>query len=115
MKRRLSVAISQNGDAKLCLIRTLLPSNVRLFLPHSMEEAEFLCDRLGIMANGSLQCIGNSKEKYVLPKHKVRIANVYRAVEVAKSKFTVSAWGLTDTTVEDVFIKVAKGTQSFDS
>ncbi|KAH7527957.1 hypothetical protein FEM48_Zijuj05G0021100 [Ziziphus jujuba var. spinosa] len=53
--------------------------------------------------------------KYVLPKHKVRIANVYRAVEVAKSKFTVSAWGLTDTTVEDVFIKVAKGTQSFDS
>ncbi|KAH7527959.1 hypothetical protein FEM48_Zijuj05G0021300 [Ziziphus jujuba var. spinosa] len=62
MKRRLSVAISQNGDAKLCLIRTLLPSSVRVFLPHSMEEAEFLCDRLGIMANGSLQCIGNSKE-----------------------------------------------------
>jgi ABC-type multidrug transport system ATPase subunit len=27
-----------------------------------MEEAEALCDRIGIMVNGSLQCIGNSKE-----------------------------------------------------
>jgi ABC-type multidrug transport system ATPase subunit len=29
---------------------------------HSMEEAEVLCDRIGIIANGTLQCIGNSKE-----------------------------------------------------
>ncbi|KAK2421576.1 ABC transporter A family member [Trifolium repens] len=27
-----------------------------------MEEAEALCDRLGIFVNGSLQCIGNPKE-----------------------------------------------------
>ncbi|KAH7528009.1 hypothetical protein FEM48_Zijuj05G0026400 [Ziziphus jujuba var. spinosa] len=102
---------------------------------------KFFCDRLGIMANGSLQCIGNSKElkaryggtyaftmttsleheedvenlvrslsinakkiyhlsgtqKYELPKDEVRIVDVYRAVEYAKYKFTVSAWGLTDT------------------
>ncbi|KAH7527950.1 hypothetical protein FEM48_Zijuj05G0020400 [Ziziphus jujuba var. spinosa] len=125
---------------------------------YSMEEAEFLCDRLGIMANGSLQCIGNSKElkarhggtymftmttsseheedienlvrslsinsnkinhlpgtqKYELPKDEVRIADVYKAVEIAKSMFTVSAWGLTDNTVEDVLIKVGRGTQSFN-
>lgn len=29
---------------------------------HSMEEADALCDRLGIFVNGSLQCIGNPKE-----------------------------------------------------
>ncbi|KAF2315949.1 hypothetical protein GH714_040744 [Hevea brasiliensis] len=29
---------------------------------HSMEEAEALCDRLGVFVDGSLQCIGNPKE-----------------------------------------------------
>lgn len=29
---------------------------------HSMEEAEALCDRLGIFVNGTMQCLGNPKE-----------------------------------------------------
>jgi hypothetical protein len=29
---------------------------------HSMEEAETLCDRLGIFVDGRLVCIGNPKE-----------------------------------------------------
>jgi ABC-type multidrug transport system ATPase subunit len=29
---------------------------------HSMEEAEALCDRLGIFVDGRLQCVGNPKE-----------------------------------------------------
>jgi ABC-type uncharacterized transport system ATPase subunit len=29
---------------------------------HSMEEAEILCDRLGIFVDGQLVCIGNPKE-----------------------------------------------------
>lgn len=29
---------------------------------HSMEEAEVLCDRLGIFVGGRLVCIGNPKE-----------------------------------------------------
>lgn len=29
---------------------------------HSMEEAENLCDRLGIFVDGDLQCVGNPKE-----------------------------------------------------
>jgi ABC-type multidrug transport system ATPase subunit len=29
---------------------------------HSMEEAEILCDRLGIFVNGQLVCIGSPKE-----------------------------------------------------
>ncbi|KAJ9677375.1 hypothetical protein PVL29_022384 [Vitis rotundifolia] len=125
---------------------------------HSMEEAEVLCDRLGIFVDGSLQCIGNPKElkaryggsyvftmttssnheeeveslvrhlspntnkiyqisgtqKFELPKQEVRIADVFQAVENAKSRFTVHAWGLADTTLEDVFIKVARGAQAFD-
>ena len=35
---------------------------VYMLSAHSMEEAEFLCDRLGFFVDGSLQCIGNPKE-----------------------------------------------------
>ncbi|KAF5933672.1 hypothetical protein HYC85_029843 [Camellia sinensis] len=148
MKRRLSVAISLIGDPKL----------TQMISAHSMEEAEHLCDRLGIFVDGSLQCIGNPKElkaryggsyvftmtttsnheeevenlvqhlspnankiyhlsgtqKFELPKQEVRIADVFQAVENAKSRFTVHAWGLADTTLEDVFIKVARGAQAFN-
>jgi ABC-type multidrug transport system ATPase subunit len=34
-----------------------------------MEEAETLCDRLCIMVDGSLQCIGTPKE--VFPYHDI--------------------------------------------
>ncbi|CAI9112232.1 OLC1v1012649C1 [Oldenlandia corymbosa var. corymbosa] len=125
---------------------------------HSMEEAEHLCDRLGIFVDGSLQCIGNPKElkaryagsyvftmttsenheaevdsivrqltpnavktyqiagtqKFELPKNEVKIADVFQAVEEAKSRFAVHAWGLADTTLEDVFIKVAREAQAFN-
>jgi hypothetical protein len=30
-----------------------------------MEEAEVLCDRLGIFIDGSFQCLGNPKEVYL--------------------------------------------------
>ena len=40
----------------------LLKKLVSLSAAHSMEEAEVLCDRLGIFVDGSLQCIGNPKE-----------------------------------------------------
>ncbi|GJW40202.1 ABC transporter A family member 7-like protein [Tanacetum coccineum] len=134
-----------------------------------MEEAEHLCDRLGIFVDGSLQCIGNPKEyvllpllirgqlkgryggsyvftmttssnhetdvenlvkglspnankiyqisgtqKFEMPKQGFKIADVFRAVENAKSRFTVQAWGLADTTLEDVFIKVAREAQPID-
>lgn len=28
---------------------------------HSMEEAEALCDKMGIMANGKFKCFGNAQ------------------------------------------------------
>lgn len=36
---------------------------------HSMEEAEVLCDRLGIFVDGNLQCIGNPKEVRYIYTH----------------------------------------------
>ncbi|XP_010931477.1 ABC transporter A family member 7 isoform X1 [Elaeis guineensis] len=177
MKRRLSVAIALIGDPKVVymdepstgldpasrknlwnVVKHAKRNRAIILTTHSMEEAEYLCDRLGVFVDGSLQCIGNPKElkaryggsyvftmttssneeeeveslvrqlspsanriyhisgtqKFEVPKHEVRIADVFRAVEIAKKKFTIHAWGLADTTLEDVFIKVAKGAQSFN-
>uniref|UniRef100_A0A1D1XY01 ABC transporter A family member 7 n=1 Tax=Anthurium amnicola TaxID=1678845 RepID=A0A1D1XY01_9ARAE len=171
MKRRLSVAISLIGDPKVVymdepstgldpasrnnlwnVVKRAKQNRAIVLTTHSMEEAEVLCDRLGIFVDGSLQCIGNPNQlkgryggsyvftmttgmedeeeveklvrglstnahrvyhisgtqKFEIPKSDVRIADVFQAVEDAKSKFPVQAWGLADTTLEDVFIKVAR-------
>ncbi|KAG5537221.1 hypothetical protein RHGRI_024609 [Rhododendron griersonianum] len=114
MKRRLSVAISLIGDPKVVymdepstgldpasrnelwkVVMRAKRNRVIILTTHSMEEAEHLCERLGIFVDGRLQCIGNAKQ-------------------VAKSIFTVQAWGIADTTLEDVFIKVARGAEAFN-
>ena len=46
-------------------------------------------------------------QKFELPKQGVKIAEVFRAMEQAKRSLNIAAWGLVDTTLEDVFIKVA--------
>ncbi|XP_021892087.1 ABC transporter A family member 7-like, partial [Carica papaya] len=175
MKRRLSVAISLIGNPRVVymdepstgldpasrnklwdVVKRAKQDRAIILTTHSMEEAEVLCDRLGIFVDGSLQCIGNAKElkaryggtyvltmttsenhdeeveqlvqhlspnakkiyhisgtqKFELPKHEVQIADVFQAVENAKGRFTVFAWGLADTTLEDVFIKVAGEAQA---
>ncbi|KAM7269542.1 hypothetical protein ACFE04_025039 [Oxalis oulophora] len=178
MKRRLSVAISLIGDPKVVymdepstgldpssrnslwnVVKQAKRGRAIILTTHSMEEAEALCDRVGIFVDGNFECIGNSNElkaryggtyvltmttsanneediekmvktlspnskkiyqlagtqKFELPKDEVRIAEVFQAVEAAKRMFTVFAWGLADTTLEDVFIKVAQGAQAFDT
>nr|BAO45863.1 ATP-binding cassette transporter subfamily A member [Acacia mangium] len=178
MKRRLSVAISLIGDPKVVymdepstgldpasrnnlwnVVKRAKQNRAIILTTHSMEEAEVLCDRIGIFVDGSWQCIGNPKElksryggsfvftmttsvehenevenlvlklspnatkayhisgtqKFELPKREVRIADVFRAIGIAKRNFTVFAWGLTDTTMEDVFIKVSREAQAFNS
>ncbi|KNA24418.1 hypothetical protein SOVF_016000 [Spinacia oleracea] len=175
MKRRLSVAISLIGDPKVVfmdepstgldpasrnnlwnVVKHAKQDRAIVLTTHSMEEAESLCDRLGIFVDGSLQCIADAKElkaryggmmvftmtttvdnnaeveemvklispnankiyhlagtqKFELPKNEVRIADIFEAVEVAKRRFPVHAWGLADTTLEEVFIKVAKAASS---
>ncbi|KAG8475744.1 hypothetical protein CXB51_032542 [Gossypium anomalum] len=141
IKRRLSVAISLIGDPKVVFMdepstgldpasRNCLWSVVKqakrdraiILTTHSMEEAEVLCDRLGIFVDGALQCIGNAKElkgryggSYIFTittssNNEEEVEN--SRFENAKSRFTVFAWGLADTTLEDVFIKVARGAQA---
>ena len=80
MKRRLSVAISLIGDPLVVYLDEpstgLDPASRRnlwdvikqgkqgraiILTTHSMEEAEVLCDRLGIFVDGALQVIGNPK------------------------------------------------------
>lgn len=79
MKRRLSVAISSIGEPNIIfldepttgmdpvsrrhvweLIEELKHNRVIILTTHSMEEADVLADRIGIMAHGKLRCIGNS-------------------------------------------------------
>ncbi|KAL4456247.1 hypothetical protein ABPG74_014208 [Tetrahymena malaccensis] len=79
MKRRLSVAISLVGDPSIIFLDEpstgLDPKNRRklwdilsecrgkramVLTTHSMEEADVLCSRIGIITNGSLRCIGQS-------------------------------------------------------
>ncbi|XP_010457663.1 PREDICTED: ABC transporter A family member 10-like [Camelina sativa] len=178
MKRRLSVAISLIGNPKVVymdepstgldpasrknlwtVIQRAKQNTAIILTTHSMEEAEFLCDRLGIFVDGGLQCVGNPRDlkgrygglfvftittsveqeeevermvqrispnakrvyhlagtqKFEIPKQEVMIADVFLMVEKAKSEFTVFAWGLADTTLEDVFFKVATSAQGFNS
>ncbi|KAJ0106704.1 hypothetical protein Patl1_17825 [Pistacia atlantica] len=79
MKRRLSVAIALIGDPKLVIldepttgmdpitrrhvwdiIQDAKKGRAIILTTHSMEEADILSDRIGIMAKGRLRCIGTS-------------------------------------------------------
>ncbi|CAK9255712.1 unnamed protein product [Sphagnum jensenii] len=174
MKRRLSVAISLIGNPQVVymdepstgldpasrynlwnVVKQSKEGRAIILTTHSMEEAEALCDRLGIFVNGQLQCIGNAKEltarygglyvltvttpqseedevvklaqslsskakkvyglsgtqKFELPKDEVSIADVFIAVANAKNHLNIQAWGLADTTLEDVFVNIAKEAQ----
>ncbi|KAG7538813.1 ABC transporter-like [Arabidopsis suecica] len=79
MKRRLSVAVALIGDPKLVfldepttgmdpitrrhvwdIIQESKKGRAIILTTHSMEEADILSDRIGIMAKGRLRCIGTS-------------------------------------------------------
>ena len=75
-------------------------------------EVETTVRQLSPNANKIYQLSGT--QKFELPKQEVRIADVFQAVQHAKSRFTVFAWGLANTTLGDVFIKVARGAQAFN-
>lgn len=76
------------------------------------EDVEVLVRGLSPQAKRIYKISGT--QKFELPKHEVKIAEVFKAVENAKSRFMVQAWGLADTTLEDVFIKVAREAEAFN-
>ncbi|KAL5220705.1 hypothetical protein ABZP36_025418 [Zizania latifolia] len=81
MKRRLSVAIALIGNPKVVymdepstgldttsrsnlwkVIKRAKKNCTIILTTHSMEEAEELCDRVGIFVDGNFQCLGTTKE-----------------------------------------------------
>ena len=79
-KRKLSVAIALLADPKIVyldepstgmdpasrrfmwsIIAESMQSRAVVLTTHSMEEADALCTRIGIMVNGRLECLGSSQ------------------------------------------------------
>jgi len=171
MKRRLSVAISLIGNPKVIYLdepSTGLDPKSRqdlwgvineakqtasvLLTTHSMEEADAICDRLMIMADGEIQCIGVSADlkkrfgegyklsvqvargmsdqpahefikklipeaillnelagtrNYEVSKEHVTLEAVFKAMEENKDKLNITDWAITNTTLEEVFLKIS--------
>jgi len=80
--------------------------------PEQEMEVEHLVRQFSPSANKIYHLSGT--QKFELPKQEVKIAHVFDVVEKAKCRLTIHAWGLVDTTLEDVFIKVARGAQVFN-
>ncbi|XVF51956.1 hypothetical protein PTKIN_Ptkin04bG0225700 [Pterospermum kingtungense] len=100
MRRRLSVAGALLGDPKLVIldepttgmdpitrrhvwdiIESAKKGRAIILTTHSMEEADVLCDRIGIMAKGRLRCIGSS----------IRLKSRFGAGFIASISFTRSS------------------------
>ncbi|CAH1419862.1 unnamed protein product [Lactuca virosa] len=178
MKRRLSVAIALIGEPKLVIldepttgmdpitrrhvwdiIENAKKGRAVILTTHSMEEADILSDRIGIMTKGKLRCIGNSirlksrfgtgyianvsflatnanvtlthhedvklffkdrldvvpKEEnksfltFVIPHHKEGLlTNFFEELENREEEFGISDIQLSLTTLEEVFLNIAK-------
>jgi len=174
MKRRLSVAISAIGAPQVIYldepttgldpqsrreiwgaIQRLKKGRVIILTSHSMEEADALGDRIGVMAHGRLKCIGTSlhlKNKFglgyrlnltTIPGGESYIRDIVskmipNAVLIAETgvnfvfgvqtkdigylvpffkyiednikteNFFIKDWGMSQTTLEEVFLKVTR-------
>ncbi|XP_052766846.1 uncharacterized protein LOC128207750 isoform X2 [Mya arenaria] len=81
MKRKLSLAIALLGNPPVilldepttgmdpkakrlvwdCLLQAKHQGHAIILTSHSLEECDILCDRIGIMVNGELKCLGSSQ------------------------------------------------------
>ncbi|KAJ3395761.1 hypothetical protein HDU80_010204 [Chytriomyces hyalinus] len=173
-KRRLSIAIALVGNPAVVFLdepTTGLDPEVRrmiwniiqdaregktiILTTHSMEEAEALCTRIGIMAKGSMRCLGKplrlkelygsgfklsfiSKEEdtarasefvesvmplgwrkmdafatstaYEFPSsERAKIPAMFKKIEAEKADHGVLQWSISQTTLEEVFVKIISG------
>lgn len=176
MRRRLSTAMSLIGTPRVVYLDEpstgLDPASKRalwnviekakgnksvVLTTHSMEEAEALCDRIGIMALGEMQCLGTAAQlksrygtgytfflavkpstpdsavrgfvdslfgaanakilgrgiggtyKFEVARKAVVLSQVFSQLESPelREKLNVLDWSLTETTLEEVFLKLA--------
>ncbi|KAI8848835.1 hypothetical protein BC829DRAFT_417287 [Chytridium lagenaria] len=169
-KRRLSIAIALVGDPVVVFldepttgldpeVRRLIWSIVQaskkgktiVLTTHSMEEAEALCQRIGIMAKGTVRCLANplrlkelygsgfriffnSKEEdteractwiesilpegwkkmdafatntsYEFPPSTGIISSLFVEIEAGKARNGILDWGISQTTLEEVFLRI---------
>jgi ABC-type multidrug transport system ATPase subunit len=104
MRRRLSIAISLVGDSKIVfldepttgldaasrrqiwsIIRRAKKGRAIILTTHSMDEAELLCNRIGILAHGKLRCLGNQQHLKSLFGEGVRLKLNYAQTSQAKN------------------------------
>lgn len=133
---------------------------------HSMEEADVLCTRIGIITEGRLRCIGpqtrlkakygsgyhlyincqrkGSKEEeeenykrvkmfiksflpqanlksefngnliYLVPIEGIEVSKVFEVLESSKEELAISDWGISQATLEDVFMEIVEKTSGLD-
>ena len=131
---------------------------------HSMEEAEVLCGRIGIVSGGRLRCLGTQlrlKNRFgdgykltlslangkpetmaaarafvatqlcagakevaaagtsatltcMLPREGVDVASLFQLLEQHKSGVGIREWGVTQTSLEEVFVKVVEQAEDAD-
>ena len=172
MKRRLGVANAFIGNPKLVYLdepstgldpesrqqlwRAVLvakPGKSIILTTHALEEAEALCDRVGIMTFGLMRTLGtptelrlrfdqgykfmlacepgypddeeaahkhalslmpearlvdaiNGVRTYIVPKGSVRMSQLFEGMEGHKAQYRVKDWGLSHTSLEEVFLQI---------
>jgi len=174
MKRRLSVANAFIGNPRLVYldepstgldpesrrqlwhaVLAAKPSKSIILTTHALEEAEVLCDRVGIMTRGLMRTLGtpahlrmqfdqgykfmlavdaaeheapanafvqellpgtalrdsiNGVVTFDVPKAGVVMSRLFAEMEQNKARLHVKDWGLSHTTLEEVFLKIVADT-----
>ncbi|KAG6555863.1 hypothetical protein Mapa_002504 [Marchantia paleacea] len=81
-----------------------------------VEDEQEVIDLVETLSRHSQKIYGLAgTQKFELPKAEVQIARVFATVERAKQRLRIQAWGISDTSLEDVFIKVAREAQQGDA
>jgi len=175
MKRRLSVAVSLVGNPRVIFLDEpttgLDPESRRqlwdlllevkkdrciILTTHSMEEADIICNRIGIMSHGALKCIGpnvrlknkfgegymlkisfeDQMEKKIIklikkklptaelsesfsgsmtfriPSKDLVMSSLLKMMIKKKDKFSIYDWGITQSSIQDVFLNIIKNDET---
>eukprot|EP01114_Cavostelium_apophysatum_P020991 TRINITY_DN7191_c0_g1_i5.p1 TRINITY_DN7191_c0_g1~~TRINITY_DN7191_c0_g1_i5.p1 ORF type:complete len:1762 (+),score=405.22 TRINITY_DN7191_c0_g1_i5:86-5371(+) len=179
MKRRLSVAVAFVNNPKVifldepstgldpksrqelwAVINELKKTSSLLLTTHSMEEADRIADKIVIIADGEMKCIGVSADlknrfgdgfklaiqvgkghpvqpaqqfvtelcpnatlinqlsgtcTYQVPKGSISLDRVFEMMETNKERLNITDWAVTNTTLEEVFLKISEESHRHDN
>jgi len=135
------------------------PGKSIILTTHALEEAEALCDRVGIMTFGLMRTLGTPTElrmrfdqgykflmaceygdvavednahnyvvqlmpqarqvdringvlTYIVPKGSVTMSAVFKGMEANKEAYKIKDWGLSHTSLEEVFLQIVAANSS---